>query len=256
MRGFFGTARLTGRLGPSSSPRGGRVAYRIVVIVVGVIAAVSIGGLITTVVVGLAGDKYNAYGEVPIPGSGDITLPAGEVTVDFHVRNRGFWKQSGGLTVPPLHMNVVPPAGLPDPAVRGDLGGTVTLGDEMHRQVWVMQVAQAGTYRIETRGPVDDSGEPRLAFGRASKLEGPILVFAALSVFSIDLLAAVWWFGRLRRKAAATSRPAAPAPTGPYVPGDEGVRLEQLKTIAALRDSGALTVGEFEAEKRRILDGR
>lgn len=255
MRGVFGTARLTGRLGPSSSPRGGRVAYRIVVIVVGVIAAVSIGGLITTVVVGLAGDKYNAYGEVPIPGSGDIALPVGEVTVDFHVRNRGFWKQSGGLTVPPLHMNVVPPAGLPDPAVRGDLGGTVTLGDEMHRQVWVMQVAQAGTYRIETRGPVDDSGEPRLAFGRASAVAGPLLVFAAASVFSVDLLVAVWWFGRLRRKAPGA--PSAPVDhTEPYVPSDEGVRLEQLKTIAALRDSGALTADEFEAEKRRILDGR
>jgi hypothetical protein len=32
------------------------------------------------------------------------------------------------------------------------------------------------------------------------------------------------------------------------------VRLEQLKQLAALRDSGALTDAEFEAEKRRILD--
>jgi hypothetical protein len=32
------------------------------------------------------------------------------------------------------------------------------------------------------------------------------------------------------------------------------VRLEQLKQLAALRDSGALTDQEFEAEKRRILD--
>jgi hypothetical protein len=31
--------------------------------------------------------------------------------------------------------------------------------------------------------------------------------------------------------------------------------LERLKTIAALHDSGALTDAEFEAEKRRILDG-
>ena len=40
-----------------------------------------------------------------------------------------------------------------------------------------------------------------------------------------------------------------------YQPTDQGVRLEQLKTLAALRDSGALTAAEFEAEKRRILDG-
>jgi hypothetical protein len=32
--------------------------------------------------------------------------------------------------------------------------------------------------------------------------------------------------------------------------------LEQLKMIAALRDSGALTEAEFNAEKRRILHGR
>ena len=47
--------------------------------------------------------------------------------------------------------------------------------------------------------------------------------------------------------------PAPPA--DPYTPTDQGVRLEQLKTIAALRDSGALTEREFEEEKRRILDG-
>jgi hypothetical protein len=43
-----------------------------------------------------------------------------------------------------------------------------------------------------------------------------------------------------------------PAPS--YTPTDQGVRLEQLKQLAALRDSGALTEEEFEAEKRRILD--
>jgi hypothetical protein len=49
--------------------------------------------------------------------------------------------------------------------------------------------------------------------------------------------------------------PVALAPSDPYTPSDEGVRLEQLKTISALRDSGALTPAEFEAEKRRILEG-
>ena len=44
-----------------------------------------------------------------------------------------------------------------------------------------------------------------------------------------------------------------PAPPS-YPPTDQGVRLEQLKTLAALRDSGALSDAEFEAEKRRILN--
>jgi hypothetical protein len=38
-----------------------------------------------------------------------------------------------------------------------------------------------------------------------------------------------------------------------YEPGDEGVRIERLKTLTGLRDSGALTEQEFETEKRRIL---
>src|SRR5271156_2029602 len=42
--------------------------------------------------------------------------------------------------------------------------------------------------------------------------------------------------------------------SGAYEPSAEGVRLERLKTLAALRDSGALTEAEFEAEKRRILE--
>jgi len=39
-----------------------------------------------------------------------------------------------------------------------------------------------------------------------------------------------------------------------YQPTDQAIRLEQLKTIAALRDTGALTEAEFDAEKRRILE--
>ena len=39
------------------------------------------------------------------------------------------------------------------------------------------------------------------------------------------------------------------------IPSDQGVKIEQLKTLAALRDSGALTEEEFKAEKRKVLDG-
>ena len=44
-------------------------------------------------------------------------------------------------------------------------------------------------------------------------------------------------------------------PRQAYIPTDEGIRLEQIKHLAALRDSGALTEEEFEQEKRRVLDG-
>ncbi|MGI9126152.1 MAG: SHOCT domain-containing protein [Mycobacterium sp.] len=218
-------------------------ARRIVSILVGILAVFSIGGLITTAVIGVSGDKYNDYGEIPIPGSGVIALPAGEVTVNFHADRRG-----KGLAVPPLHMNIEPPSGAPDPKVNDELGGSVTVNDEIHRQVWVMQVDQPGKYQVSIAGPVGDVANPRLAFGRTTRVEGPLWIFAALSMISVDLGIALWWLGR--RQATA------PKPVSdPYAPSDEGVRLEQLKTIAALRDSGAMTEKEFQAEKRRILEG-
>jgi hypothetical protein len=45
-------------------------------------------------------------------------------------------------------------------------------------------------------------------------------------------------------------------PADPYLPTDQGVRIEQLNTLARLRDSGALTESEYDAEKKRVLDGR
>jgi hypothetical protein len=82
-----------------------------------------------------------------------------------------------------------------------------------------------------------------------------------------------WWLARTRRKAVVAAGPYFPAPFPVPVPpaaptaaprppiaaaqelGDEGVRLERLKTLAALRGSGALSNDEFETEKRRILGG-
>ena len=61
---------------------------------------------------------------------------------------------------------------------------------------------------------------------------------------------------RVRRETSA----AAPqvfgfdfASADQYTPTEDAIRTEQLKTIAALRDTGAITEDEFQAEKRRIL---
>jgi hypothetical protein len=225
----------------------GRRASRILMILFGVLAAVSLGGLITTAVIGAAADKYGAYGEVPVPGFAEVRLPAGETIVSFHVGGYG----GRGLRVPPLNFDITPPPGAPDPSVTEDLGATVSVNDDAHRRVWFMRVEVEGSYRIITRGEVNGFAEPRLAFGRTRSVEGPLWLFAGLSMVTVDLAIAAWWFGR-RGRGTGSSAP----PTGAYLPTDEGVRLEQLKTISALRDSGALTQKEFETEKRRILDGR
>jgi hypothetical protein len=118
----------------------------------------------------------------------------------------------------------------------------------------------AGVYRIRTGGDVNGYINPRLAFGHQSNYDYLHWVFAALfGVGVLDLIMSrVFARMRGRRQPAGVGlqeMPAATAPVDPYTPSDEGVRLEQLKTISALRDSGALSPAEFEAEKRRILGG-
>ena len=210
-------------------------------------------------------DKYDAYGQVSIPGSTSLHLPAGEVTVNFHTMVTG--SPSSGFPIPDLKFNVTPPAGVPKPAVTESIGGTTTVNSDTHVQVWVMQIAQEGTYDIATDGNVNGYINPRLAFGHGSSYGWLTWVFGGLLAFGVvELVVALMWSARSAKRA----RPLAPEellsfdePTaGPpplqslpsYTPSDQGVRLEQLKQLAALRDSGALTEDEFEAEKRRILE--
>ena len=116
--------------------RGSKTAPRILLVAAIVTLVVAIVGFIVTLLLDVfVLDKYNAYGEVPIPGSASLHLPEGEVTVSFHTRSS-----------------------------------------------------------------------------------------------------------------------AVPMAVG-FEPTEDGIRIQQLKTLAALRDSGALTEDEFESEKRRLLDG-
>ncbi len=220
-------------------------------IATGAVAALCFAGLISLVF--LNSGKYNEYGEIDIPGSGVVNLPEGKVIVSFHVTS-----SRDGTSVPPLHLDIEPPPGGRDPHVIDDLGGSVTVNNDVHRQVWVMQVPAAGRYPVSVDGPVADYNSPKLAFGGDRGTDGWVWVLVAASMISSDLAIAAWWFQRSRRRRAGSdAAPAVPAVTAdPYTPTDEGVRLEQLKNIAALRDSGALTESEFQAEKRRILEGQ
>ena len=82
-----------------------RVA-RVISILVGLAAVISVGGLITTAVLSFVADKYSEYGELAIPGSAMIELPAGEAPVSFHIRGYG----GRGLSVPPLTLGIIAPA--------------------------------------------------------------------------------------------------------------------------------------------------
>jgi hypothetical protein len=235
---------------------------------------ISVIGFITTLVLNAFFlDKYDAYGEVPIPGSTSLHLPAGEVTVSLHTVVLG--NLNGGLPVPPLGVTIVPPDGVAQPVVTENIGSTTTVNNDAHVRVWVAQIPAEGNYNVTTDGQVNGYVDPRLAFGHNSSYGYLVWVFVALFAGGLVVLAlSIWWLARPRRRAASAivtepyfpvtpAFPLTPAsPVRPvvqtsraYEPSDEGVRLERLKTLAALRDSGALTEEEFQAEKGRILEG-
>ncbi len=201
-------------------------------------------------------DEFDAYGEVPIPGSGQVQLPAGQAQISFHTSVTG--SPSSGFPLPTLRLNIVPPDGVADPVLTEDHGTLTTVNSDTHIRIWTAEIPAAGTYQIRTDGQVNGYINPRLAFGKESGSGYLPWVFAGVfGLGLVDLIVSL--FLRRRRVADPSFAFAADAPpepfiaTGHYTPSDQGVRLEQLKTLAALRDSGALTQAEFDAEKRRIL---
>jgi len=208
-------------------------------------------------------DEYDAYGEVSVPGSTSLQLPAGEVTVSFHTMVTG--SPSSGFPIPDLKFSITPPQGVAKPDVTESVGGTTTVNSDTHVQVWLVHVPQEGTYDVVTDGNVNGYINPRLAFGHGSSYGWLTWVFGGVLAFGVlELVVGLFWSAR----SAKAARPLTPEETvhldepawssgsaPSFAPTDQGVRLEQLRQLAALRDSGALTEAEFENEKRRILNG-
>jgi hypothetical protein len=239
---------------------------RISLAAAGLILVVSVVGFIVSLVLNAFFlDKYNAYGEVPIPGTGSVHLPAGEATISLHVL---VVNGNGGLPVPPLGVTITPPDGVPQPVVTESIGSTTTVNNDAHIRVWNVRVPAEGTYNITTDGQVGGFINPRLAFGHQSSYGFLVWAFVGLFVAGlIDLALSMAWVGRTRKKAVSAAVSATPdfpiVPVArPYSPpvvtqpaNEPADRLDRLKTLASLRESGALTEEEFQSEKRRILDG-
>ncbi|MCV7281380.1 SHOCT domain-containing protein [Mycolicibacterium flavescens] len=244
-----------------------RVASRVAVTVAVITLVLStVGFVLTLVLSAFVFDEFDAYGEVPIPGTGTVELPAGEVTVSFHTVVTG--QPTSGFPIPQISVSIEPPSGVADPVVTESVGGTTTVNSDTRVRVWVVDVAEAGEYQVSTDGDVGGYITPRLAFGHGSSYGWLLWVCGALiAVGVVELVAALLWSARVN-KAARPLAPhevmtldnppplsAVPTISAGRPPSDQGIRLEQLRQLAALRDSGALTEDEFQAEKRRILRG-
>jgi hypothetical protein len=241
-----------------------RFAPRIAIVVSILTVVASIVGFVAALVLNaFVLDEYDAYGEVPVPGSTSLALPAGEMTVSFHTVTTG--RPTSGFPIPDLSFGITPVDGLSEPTVTENIGGTTSVNSDVRVRIWTVQIPQAGTYDVEAKGAVDGYIEPRLAFGHDGSHGWLLWLFGGLFALGLlELVVALIWSARVSKRArplephehVTTDQPISTAePATGHTPTDQGVRLEQIRQLAALRDSGALTEDEYTAEKRRILDG-
>ena len=196
-------------------------------------------------------DDYDAYGELPIPGTATLHLPAGDATVSFHSQIIGS-TSGGGLPIPDLCDD--------HPAERSRQAPAHRRRRSQHHcqqrcapPVWVAHIPETGDYVVTTEGKVSAFISPRLSFGHGGQFGFLPWVFAGLFVASLlALLAAKLIPRRTREVCLPVSRPTRRASRRVRAT-DEGLRIQRLKTLTSLHESGALTDEEFEAEKRRVL---
>ena len=206
--------------------------------------------------------KFDANGDVPVPGSANLHLPAGKVAVSFRAQLPS--GPDNHLPLPKLDLDIDPPPGVAQPLATADYGVELSSNNDAHHRVWFVQVPTDGVYKITTDGEVNGIVTPSLAFGMEDEYPAratwPMWPFIALLVVgSFALLGSRMWsaFAPPPPNAAANRvfLPYSPEQyLGPQTPTDDGDSAERLKTLASLRDSGAITEAEFETEKRRILD--
>lgn len=242
-----------------------RLAPRIAIVVSILTLIASVLGFVAALILNtFVLDEYDAYGEVPIPGSTSLQLPEGEMTVSFHTVTTG--RPTSGFPIPDLSFRITPTAGLPEPTVTENIGGTTSVNSDVRVRIWTVDVPQAGTYDVKADGSVAGYIAPQLAFGHDSSRGWLVWLFGGLfGLGLLELFASVTWSLRANKKARLLEpdelvttdqsiSSAGPDPVSSYTPTDQGMRLEQIRQLAALRDSGALTEAEYMAEKRRILD--
>jgi hypothetical protein len=216
-----------------------------------VVLVLCVLGFIGSVMWASFGGDYDKYGRVDVPGSGAVTLPAGEVDVSYAVRtatNAG----GGALNVPDLHFTMDYPDSYADPRITDDMGGTVTVNSAAHVRVWKVAVVDAGVYQIGADGDVQGYIRPQLTFGTgASFPHWPALVFALLFVITLGL-------ALVAAHARTTGGPSGPRQAAPRraptttTPEQELQRLDELQKLSALHASGTLNDAEYDAARLRL----
>lgn len=232
-----------------------------------VLLAVSFVGFIVSIAVNpFVFDEYDAYGEMPIPGTRTLHLPEGEVKVSFHNELVGSM-EGGEMPIPPdLEVAITAPSGVAEPKFVQIIGTTTASNQDAHRPVGVVHIPAAGDYTIKANGKVGAFLSPRLSFGYDNGLGFLPWLFGGLALVS-GLALAFLFFTAVHqaivrpqpmtplqqhnqdRIGAAPAPAVAPAAVTPP-PRSTAQRLQELE---ALRATGAISDAECTAKREQII---
>ena len=195
--------------------------------------------MLTLVLNAFVFDEYDAYGEVPIPGSSSLELPAGDVTVTLPHRARRRQRQRAARAAPELTGSR--PDGVRRRSSTEDYGGTTTVNNDARVRIGYRPRPDDGAYDVELDGNVSAYLNPaRLRQGQRLR-DVPWILAAVFGLAVVDLIFARIWaaqVARRRRPAATPARPPPPMSRASAQPATRTCRptrasaLQQLNTLA------------------------
>ena len=174
------------------------VSWLVVLMLVGVLGSSNL----------LYGDAHQ-YGTVRVPGSGNVTLPAGDVNVAMAMDVVGRGNETPDLPIPRGLSFAATQSSSEgaDPTTTdavGASGNAASAGVNSQRKLWVMHVRHPGEYIITTHGSLAALGvNGQLWFGHDPPIPGSKVPLVALI---ITLVGWAGWlaFGRLRGRPSTT----------------------------------------------------
>lgn len=127
------------------------------------------------------------YGEVPIPGSATVHLPAGEV--DLTLRSRE-WSLEG-QPAPPLSIQISGSDGPLHPEVAEIRRTKYFTSEDTWVRLWVVHVVQEGDYHIKIDGEVSGPYRPWLTFHHMGNDVVGVLILVGAIVSSVVFSVAI-----------------------------------------------------------------
>jgi hypothetical protein len=177
----------------------------------------------------------DAYGEVPIPGSGTVHLPSGDV--DVTLRSQRPDDDVHAIPVPPLSIRISGPDGTPQvELIESRRAKCVSSDCDIQTRIWVVRVLHEGDDHVTIDGEVFGPYQPTLAFGHvvwndfllAPLALGSVIRWLVLIVAAVAV-AVAWVVWTVKTPEPQTEEPANP-------PRAQQLRHDPPATAAKVHD--------------------